>query len=145
MIAASLSLEEEQAHLALMEHGLALGKFVTGEEPPAIVDDERLAKLIFTGIAHLTGLTDAQRALIEEYDSWAEEMRRRVAVLTALVCDSPALEAWRKLATADRRRPVLERMAAWELTAIVCDVEKNHELAEAARQTARHIAPRVRR
>lgn len=129
----------------MMEHALELGKFVKGEVPPAIVDNEDRAKRIFTGIAHLVGLTDAQYDLIEEYESWEEEMRRRVAVLTALVCDSPALEAWRKLTTADRRRPVLERMAAWELTAIVCDAEKNHELAEAARQTARAIAPRVRK
>jgi hypothetical protein len=131
---------KEKAQLALDVHALHLARFVTGEEPPPLVENETEATLIFTGITHWRGILNAQRALIAEYESWAEEMRRRVSLLESLVNNNPALEQWRANVLHDRRRPPLDRIAAWELTSVKCEAVGDHEHAKAARETARSLA-----
>jgi hypothetical protein len=125
---------------ALLEHAVQLGKFVQGEAPPPLVEDEAEAKLIFTGIAHWRGILNAQRALIQEYESWAEVARARLSALDSLLAHCPALEKWRIAVLHDRQQPILSRVAGWEITSVKCDAIGDHEHAIAARETARSLA-----
>ena len=129
-----------QAQLALSVHALHLVKFVQGEEPPPLIEDEADAKQIFTGIVHLRDLCKSQRDLINHYRAWEEAARARLAILDALLNHSPALEKWRLSVLQDRRQPTLSRVAGWELTAVTCAARGDDEHAKAAHDTARSLA-----
>ena len=113
------------------EHMRALARHANGAPMPE--PDREIAAAIVTGYW----------LLLDEN----EELKREVGQLTAdrppLPFETcPALERWRAAVLEDRRRSPLERVAAWELTALQCEADGNLELAEAARETARLLVSR---
>jgi len=86
---------------------------------------------------------------LEEREQQQEQLRECVKVAANIferqekVAEAfPALEQWRKEILQSRNARPLERVAAWELTALQCEAEGNSDLAQVARDTAKAIVSR---
>ena len=122
-------LERAQAH---GEHMTALTRYAAGYGPIPEPSPE-LASAIVRGYC----------LLLHENEQMHLELglARNAVRLLALDEACPALERWRALILKSPRRSVLEKAAAWELTALVCEENGDRYGAEAARENAADVIP----
>ncbi len=132
-----------------------LRAYVAGAEPPPDLDTPD-ALALGVGLRRLIELSDLGQMCFQAWH--AEEQRgiRADGMLTAALSpgkafmaagvdiaeQAPALEKWRTAVLHDRKRQVLERVAAWELTALACDALGDVRHKHAALETARMLAAR---
>lgn len=131
------------AELAMCLHGVQLAAFARGEQPPVLVD-ERHARLICDGMDALLALRDDAARCVREFAAFEQRERDDKLVCLDAVLDIagqlPALEKWRSLVLTDRKRTRLERVAAWELTALECAGRGEVALYRSSIETARALA-----